>query len=311
MVENTGDQTVKNHIRNISFSPRRLAASYYCGRLGNHLRRRDGSPRSVGMDFGTRVDDIVTNFYKYGTYVKCRELDYIIMNTPANREVETQTLLTKTYHDSKSLTNFTIGGVSDLIFPEYGVEVKTGKEKEWHYIQALSYATITDKEWKLLYITQEFMKTVKPNDIELVDMMRTAVEHEEQEYTKKSSHCDGCGAKIGCPMWSAWTPLAEATGGLRALTQENSPLDAEEKGHIEKAFEYVKYLMTKYVTEKITFNNGHTNISAYQKDGWKLGEIPLVPFPNVKKAKPTDEQVERTYLRFGEKKADNSLEIIE
>lgn len=241
----------------ISYSPRRLAVGYYCGALAAHSRTDGGQPETPGLIYGNFIDKAIAMFFMTGAHLSPEsqgygELEYTIYNTPPVKQGErvSSTSVRGTYTINGK--EFVVGGKTDLTFDELVIEVKTGVDKEWHLIQALSYATILQRPCRILYVTRKHHKTVEPNVDELKRIIWEAYLNEQARSESKCEHCATCPIRKGCSVWSQYSPLARTLVGLQECKSLPDISDKDKK-ELEMLYKKLRPLATTYLDNDCTY----------------------------------------------------------
>lgn len=273
----------------VSYSPRRLAAAFGCGRLAGHLRTHGGTPANVGMVFGTNTDQAVTSMVDERKYVHNPQMEYFLFNTPdlATGKPGQESVGKYTVDGIE----FTVRGFMDVLYPDMVVENKTGEAADWHYIQALSYATSENKVCRILYLTRQYFVEVQPDRARLEEILRQAWKNEQSQSTKRTDLCSHCPLKSSCDKWYTRNCLAQATLDLYALNQETF-LTEEEKSYVAKMLDYTKSLALKYLDPGKTYTSdvGY-GISLYPKDRTEMPEkLAMTQIPSPGSTKPASKK---------------------
>jgi len=267
------NRNIKHLTRNIddisivSYSPRRLSKGYYCGKAAYHDRFRPDAPNSLGLTFGSNVDTDIANIIKGEPIVSeymSPAVEYFIMNTPAIDE--------NTSADGDSIIELEIdkqpiriAGYYDVKFKEKVVEVKTGKQKIWHEIQALCYAVSFNLPCQIIYVTRGYSVYVQPDKDKLIDIVKTAIKNELSDNTSRNEHCDFCQLKMSCPQWDKESSIFRVLVGYHELL--DSP-DIDEKGKfaIQYLFEHTESIIKKYLIPGTSHNIDNYKVRVNGRD---------------------------------------------
>lgn len=277
----------------IEFSPRRLAVSYYCGALGKHLRNRNGIPRNPGLEHGSDVDRVIELFYTKGIYVPgYPELDYVISFAPPRKGV--QAAKTTTVTREVNGKTYTVSGKSDLDFPDMGVEIKTGKAKAWHHIQALTYAISEGKPFKVMYVSTQYSDTIEPDEESFAKILERAWENELSEHREKNEHCSQCPIRVRCPVWQHDHGLARVVASMKDVL-ESDVLTESQRGYFEKMYNYTRFLARQHLEVDKGYHTGDYTITPYhgvkgkERDESKIEKKHETGIPDPKKIPPSDD----------------------
>ena len=243
----------------ISFSPRRLASSFYCGVLGNHLRFRPGTPKTFGLQYGTDADANIHKFYsKNKDYEFNDELEYIIKIAPPSSTAVPDEKVTQIFNIDGS--DYILSGFTDVTFDEEILEVKTGKQQAWHTIQALSYAVIKNRPCRVVYITRQYSIVIQPELKRLEDIIRIAIHNENTGFTSKNEMCQYCTLKQSCIQWNEHSPYVDVlVSAKRLLDTEN--LLTEDRTAIRKYYNTLRGMLGKYLTINTSYVSNEYSIS--------------------------------------------------
>lgn len=292
------DQVTNNPT--ISYSPRRLSVSFYCGKHGYHLRFKPGAKPNIGMDFGTTVDTIIKKFVQEGTVPKpntvpelaLKALDYFIINAPAITEsTETESSFSTIYNDvikiddTNQYVDVIVGGYPDVVFNDKIVEIKTGKPSKWHEIQALTYATVYNRPTQILYVTNEFSIYVEPNLSLLKNIIKQSVHNEIFSYTARNEHCVHCTLKPFCQEFSQDSSVVKLFIALEEIGNMDT-LHEYNKSVVDMLKDNAKRFLLDYLTPNITYNIDGYGLRTYaNKDKSKTISYSI---KKIKTASPFD-----------------------
>ncbi len=184
----------------ISYSPRRLAKAFYCGKSASHDRYRPGTPTNAGIEFGLRKDKDISRFVSGERVDITPELEFFIMNTPQLTDDVKPSIDSKLLIDIEGTSySIRLEGICDVLYPSRVVEVKTGKQKAWHEIQALSYAVTFERPCQIIYITRGYSIFVEPDKDKLISICKKAIGNEINKTTQRNDLCSECTLKQFCP----------------------------------------------------------------------------------------------------------------
>lgn len=253
-------KTLENGRQLVSYSPRRLAKSFYCGAGGYHDRYSPGAPTTGGMEFGLKVDKNISAFVndKLQANGVSRELEYYLFNTP-KLTPEAQAGVELIHQFEIPNTNFTVllMGIADVIYESRVVEIKTGKAKDWHRIQALCYACITNKPCQIIYVTRGFSVFVEPDWEELLRIVRTSLDNEVGKAYQKCEHCAFCGIKPMCSEFNSNNDYIRVLCSLRSLV--DSCTDKQEaKEYRAMLKKLIRQSTGKLLLDHLYTYNGYT-----------------------------------------------------
>lgn len=208
----------------VSYSPRRLAKSYYCGVSGYHDRYSPGAPTTGGMVYGLGVDkaisQLITN--KTGSAANS-DIEYYVFNTPKVDELtQTAVPLSTEYYIPGTKYKVVLAGHCDVLYSGRVVEVKTGKAKDWHRIQALAYACMTNKACQIIYVTRGYSIIIEPDWEELLRITKVSLEKELSRVAEKCEHCEFCGLKPMCSEFTMENIYVKSLCVIRDLVKYSS-----------------------------------------------------------------------------------------
>lgn len=254
-------KTLEDGTQFVSFSPRRLAKSYYCGVAGYHDRYSPGSPMTGGIQFGSRVDQAIGSFIsdklgpEEGQQID-RELEFFVFNTPpATPDTKSGVELKTTYNIPGTKYNVLLIGIADVLYPGVRVvEIKTGKPKDWHKIQALSYACITGLPCQIVYVTRGFSIFIEPDWDELLRITRVCLENELGKIATKCEHCAFCSLKPMCSEFTSDNDYIRVLCALKTLV-DNSEDKKLKKQHTLNLKAYIR-LANNYLAVGETYEFG-------------------------------------------------------
>ena len=248
----------------ISFSPRRLAVSFYCGLSGKHARHRPGTPASPGLSYGTAADNNIHKFYSgENDYELNDELEYMIYTAPAADSAVSDEKVTEIYEVDGE--KYIISGFTDVTFDAEVVEVKTGKQQAWHTIQALCYATIKNRPCRLTYITKRYSIVIQPDIERLKNIIRIAIHNERIDSTGKNEMCQYCTLKQSCIQWNEHSAHVDTIVSLKRLL-ENNKLIADDRKMLQKQYNELRLILIKYLTVDTTYVSNEYSLSVSVND---------------------------------------------
>lgn len=283
--------------KSISYSPRRIATGVSCGRAAAHGRYKGGTESTIGLKVGTSVDKIIHDFFKYDIYISCPELDYTIINTPPNTETTTPDYEI-TFQLEVDGQKFHVLGYADIVFDEYIVEIKTGKQQRWHEIQALCYAVALNRPCRIMYVTKFFYIEVEPDLKKLKSLIKQAWENEQARSVERCEFCPYCPLKVGCDAWNNRNSLLRAVVGLKESI-DKSIVPQEDQKNIEVIYDYLKFVAGKTVDSSSAYQVDGHRVTASDRESFAIKEIKEHPIPNPKKKVVDKKNKEtRTSLRI-------------
>lgn len=217
-------KTLEDGTQLVSYSPRRLAKSYYCGVSGYHDRYSPGAPTTGGMTYGLRVDKAISEMITSKTgNASSTDIEYFVFNTPqVEEDTETGVPLSTEYDIPGTKYKIVLAGLCDVLYKKRVVEIKTGKAKAWHKIQALCYACITNKPCQIIYVTRGYSIIVEPDWDELVRITKVSLEKEISRVAEKCEHCDFCGLKPMCSEFNMENIYVKSLCVIRDLVKYSS-----------------------------------------------------------------------------------------
>lgn len=217
-------KTLEDGTQLVSYSPRRLAKSYYCGVSGYHDRYSPGAPTTGGMTYGLRVDKAISEMITSKTgNASSTDIEYFVFNTPqVEEDTETGVPLSTEYDITGTKYKIVLAGLCDVLYKKRVVEIKTGKAKAWHKIQALCYACITNKPCQIIYVTRGYSIIVEPDWDELVRITKVSLEKEISRVAEKCEHCDFCGLKPMCSEFNMENIYVKSLCVIRDLVKYSS-----------------------------------------------------------------------------------------
>lgn len=217
-------KTLEDGTQLVSYSPRRLAKSYYCGVSGYHDRYSPGAPTTGGMTYGLRVDKAISEMITSKTgNASSTDIEYFVFNTPqVEEDTETGVPLSTEYDIPGTKYKIVLAGLCDVLYKKRVVEIKTGKAKAWHKIQALCYACITNKPCQIIYVTRGYSIIVEPDWDELVRLTKVSLEKEISRVAEKCEHCDFCGLKPMCSEFNMENIYVKSLCVIRDLVKYSS-----------------------------------------------------------------------------------------
>jgi CRISPR/Cas system-associated exonuclease Cas4 (RecB family) len=139
---------------------------------------------------------LIEEFYKSDIYVPTPELHYALLVTPP--KMQRQRLRSLEFVFESNGRKVFIRGYMDIVFDEMVIEIKTGEAKDWHKIQALTYAVYENKPVRIVYVTQRYHMTVQPDREELARIVDLALDNEKHQYVNRNEHCAFCPLKSDC-----------------------------------------------------------------------------------------------------------------
>jgi hypothetical protein len=208
----------------VSYSPRRLAKSYYCGVSGYHDRYSPGAPTTGGMIYGLGIDRAISELVSNKTgNASSNDIEFYVFNTPQVDE-NTLTAVPLSMEFDIPDTNYRIvlAGHCDVLYSGRVVEVKTGKAKAWHKIQALAYACMTGKPCQIIYVTRGYSIVIEPDFDELLRITEVSLDKEISRVAEKCEHCEFCGLKPMCSEFNMENIYIKSLCVIRDLVKYSS-----------------------------------------------------------------------------------------
>jgi hypothetical protein len=240
---------LENEEKVITYSPRRLAKAFYCGKSAYHDRFSPGSPLTKGIEYGSAIDSEISKLVSGKEYKYSKEIEFYVLNTPSLTDD------VKPSQESKSNIELTVfgekvtvllEGLCDVLYPNLVVEVKTGKQKKWHEIQALCYAVAFKRICQVIYVTRGYSIFVEPDEEKLKEILLKAIDNEVIEQTSRNEFCEHCVLKKGCFEWDTRSGYIKAMGMLKQyLTTEN--LDKQEEKDVKECIAKLSKYAHKYI----------------------------------------------------------------
>lgn len=219
-----------NNKKVVSYSPRRLAKAFYCGKAAYHDRFSPGSPTNRGIDFGSNRDQQISELVNGNIKTYSKELEFYVLNTPQlTPEVKASVESNLTYEIPDTDYIVHLIGLTDVVYPNLVVEVKTGKQKRWHEIQALSYAVAFNRRCQIIYITRGYSIFIEPDKDKLIEITRTAIQNELEEQTKRNENCEFCTLKQFCSQWQEYSSYIKVMASLKQHLSNSNISEEEEK----------------------------------------------------------------------------------
>jgi hypothetical protein len=241
---------LENEEKVITYSPRRLAKAFYCGKSAYHDRFSPGSPLTKGIEYGSTIDSEISKLISRKQYKYSKEIEFYVLNTPSLTDD------VKPSQESKSKIELTVlgekvtvllEGLCDVLYPNLVVEVKTGKQKKWHEIQALCYAVAFKRTCQIIYVTRGYSIFVEPDEEKLKEILLKGINNELTEQTSRNEFCEHCVLKKGCFEWDTRSSYVKAMGMLKQyLITEN--IDEQEEKEIKESITKLSKYAQKYMS---------------------------------------------------------------
>lgn len=268
MLNKLVSKTLESGEEVISYSPRRLAKSYYCGVAGYHDRYSPGSPMTGGIQFGLKVDQNISNFIstKMETSQIGKELEFFVFNTPpTDTETKPGADLVMTYKVPGTNYIVHLAGIADVLYKTRVVEIKTGKPKDWHRVQALSYACITGLPCQIIYVTRNYSIYVEPDMEELLRITRVCIENEIGKTSSKCEHCSFCSLKPMCREFTSDNNYLRVLCSLKTLVDSTEDKKLKKKAQATLK-EYTRLANDQISPDSVYEYGGYTIRTRSRKD---------------------------------------------
>lgn len=271
---------LQNEEKVISYSPRRLAKAYYCGKSAYHDRFSPGSPVTKGIEYGSAIDSQISKLVSGQEYTYSKEIEFYVLNTPsltddvkASQDSKLKIALPK----SGETITIQLEGLCDVLYPELVVEVKTGKQKKWHEIQALCYAIAFKRTCQIIYVTRGYSIFVEPDENKLLEILNKAIENEISSQTSRNEFCEHCTLKKACFEWNTESSYIKAMAMLKQYSMLEN-LDKEEEKEIKDCISK----LSKYAHKYINTGESHKieNILVIPNKDKETGEVKGVILKN-------------------------------